>query len=163
MRWSRTVATAVTLALLPLLAPAAWLHGGAFPDLALLLVVFVAFAAGPEPATRVGIVIGLAATPWTIEPLGQAAFLLGATGFVIGSLRRTLELDRASVRVATVAVTALVLRSAGTLLAGGSLLADARPILLAVAATAISAPPVMAALAGLRLVRGPARWRPAGV
>jgi len=143
-------------ALAPLIAPSAWLHGGGFPDIAVLVVMYVALEAGPAPAAWCGAALGFLMCPWTAEPLGQSAFLLGLAGFVTGTVRLSFNRDLAVVQLALVAVSAFAVRMAGAGLAPGTggVLAAVPSALLSGAATAIVAPPVFGLLEWARLLKG---------
>lgn len=155
MRSGRTLLVLAAAALVPLLAPAAWLRAGAFPDVALLVVVYVALEAGPAPAAWCGAGLGLLGCPWTAEPLCLQAFLLGTAGFLAGAIRQALFRDEALVQLALVASLTLAVRLVSALLAGGpgDALATVPAALLAALATALAAPPVFGLLGALRLFR----------
>ena len=164
MKRVRTLVVLAAAALLPLLAPAAWLRDGAFPDAAVLAVVYVALHAGPAPAAWCGVGIGLLASPWTAAPLGEASFLLGSAGFVTGAIRQAFYRDRASVQIALVAASTVGVRlSAEAFAAGaGGALHAVPAALLSAGATALAAPPVFGLLDAVRIFRR-GRRRAAGV
>jgi rod shape-determining protein MreD len=110
VKWTRAAALALVCALVPLLAPAAWLQHGAFPDVAAIAVVYCAIAVGSDQAALLGVAIGLAGAPFTPEPFGQQAFLLGALGWVAGRTRGAFHRDRVLVQVAFVAAGVIALR-----------------------------------------------------
>lgn len=155
MNRGRLFLALLAVALLPLLAPAAWLREGAFPDGGVLVVVYVALHAGPAPAAWCGVLAGLLACPWTAAPLGETSFLLGSAGFVSGAIRQGLYRDRASVQIGLVAASALGVRLAGELFAGGLGAAiEALPAAaLSTGATALAAPPVFGLLDAVRVFR----------
>lgn len=97
----------------PLLAPAAWVDHGAFPDVAVMVVVYAALTLGSERAAVFGVAIGLAASLFSPEPLGQQAFLLGATGLGLGRLRGTFFREHVLVQIAFVALAVLCVRLGG--------------------------------------------------
>ena len=159
MNNGRTFLVLLLAALLPLLAPAAWLRAGAFPDAGVLVIVYVALHAGPAPAAWCGVAIGLLGCPWTAAPLGEQAFVLGSAGFVAGAIRQALYRDRASTQILLVAAAVVGARLAGAAIAGGA--AGAADSILAAlgtaAATALIAPPAFGLLDGAHLFRH--RWR----
>lgn len=159
-RW-RVLLVLLLAALLPLLAPAAWLRGGAFPHAGVLVVVYVALHGGPAPAAWCGALLGLLAAPWTAAPLGETSFLLGSVGFATGAIRQALYRDRASVQIGLVAAAVLVVRVASAGLAGGVTGAvHALPgAVLSAGASALVAPPVFGLLGAARLFRR--GWRSA--
>jgi rod shape-determining protein MreD len=146
-------------ALLPLLAPAAWLRDGAFPHAGVLVVVYVALQAGPAPAAWCGVILGFLGCPWTAAPLGETSFLLGSAGFVTGAIRQAIYRDRAGVQIALVAAAVVFVRLTSEAFAGGSpaVLAAVPAALLSAVATALAAPPVFGLLGAVRVFRR--RWR----
>lgn len=94
----------------PLCAPADWVHHGAFPDIAMIVVVFAALRTDADHAALLGVAIGAVAGVFTVEPFGQQALLLGTTGYVAGRLRRTVFRDRPSVQVIFVALAVFAVR-----------------------------------------------------
>lgn len=175
MRRGRTLLVLLAAALVPLLAPGAWLCEGAFPDVGMLVVVYVALHGGPAPAAWCGVALGLLASPWTVAPLGEQSFVLGLAGFTAGAIREALYRDRAAVQIGLVVALVLVVRLANAALVsaaagsvawdgasgGGGVLAgalegtgDALPAaLLSALATAVAAPPVFGVLDAVRLFR----------
>jgi rod shape-determining protein MreD len=161
MRGPRTLAVLLIVALLPLIAPGAWLHAGGFPNVALLVVMYLAFEAGPAPATWCGVLIGFLACPWTLEPLGQSSFLLGSLGFVTGSVRQSFNRELASVQLALVAAGAFALHVVGEGLVGGvgSAVRAVPTALITAGVTAVVAPPVFGLLDRVRLLKQQRRRR----
>ncbi len=157
-RW-RVAWAVLVAALVPLLVPSDLVRFGLVPDLAVLVTAYVALEAGPSPAAFVGVALGLAACPWTSEPLGQQAFVLGATGLATGIVRQAVFRDRASVQLALVAGAAFVARLAALAAAEGAhgLSAAVAPAAVSAGCTALAAPPAFALFRAARLLR-PA-WR----
>ncbi len=160
MRAGRTFVLLAIVALLPLIAPAAWLHSGGFPHIAVLVVTYIALEFGPARAAWCGAAIGFLACPWTVTPLGQQAFVLGLLGFTIGSLRQSFNRELASVQLAFVAVGALVIHVTAGGLAGGvdGALHAVPSAFVTAATTSIAAPPVFGLLGWVRLVKGRRRF-----
>ncbi len=156
MKWRRALLVLALVAWLPLIVPTAWRLYGAYPDLALLAVLFVALRRGREDAAFTGVVLGLLGSPFTASALGLDAFLLGGIGFVVGHLRRELHGDHWHVQAVLIVVSSLAVRliplATGT--AEGALLNAAVPALLAAVGTLLAAPPVFVLLSALRLLRG---------
>jgi len=155
VRRGRALLVLIVAALLPLIAPAAWLHHGGFPDVAVLVVVYVALESGAAPAAWCGAAMGFLACPWTDEPLGQHAFLLGCAGFAIGVVRQSFNRDLVSVQLALVAIAAMAVHVTSAGLAAG-VVGALRAVpggLLTAATTAIVSPPVFGLLDAARLFR----------
>ena len=156
MRWQRAFPLLLLVAWLPLFAPEAWRLDGAYPDLAVLVVLHVALRRGREDAAFAGITIGLLRSPFTAAALGLDAFLLGGAGFVVGHLRRQLHADRWHVQAVLIAATCLAVRLVPLLIgrSGGAFWSAVPPALLSAIATVLAALPVLAVLRALRLLRG---------
>jgi cell shape-determining protein MreD len=161
MRRAPLLLLVVLCALTPLLAPVPWARSGLLPDVAVVAVVYAAFAAGPSPAALLGVAVGAAACPWTAEPLGQGPLLLGLLGWAVGHAGRSLERDRLPVRAAAVLAGVLLVRGAEAAAAlagsgGGLGAADAgallAPVLMCAAATTVLAPAGFALLRRSRLL-----------
>jgi rod shape-determining protein MreD len=86
---------------------------GAFPDVAVIVVVYAALSIGSERAALLGVALGLVMSLFSPEPLGQQAFLLGATGYALGRLRGTFFRDRVLVQIGFVELAVLIVRFAG--------------------------------------------------
>ena len=143
------------------------LLGNIVGTMAVIAVVYVAFAGGSSPAALLGVALGLAGSPWTAEPLGQQAFLLGTLGWIAGRASRSLYRDRILTRMAVVGASVLVLRIA-TFTVTEISLSRARGVggihgfdtsavlqasLLAALGSAVAAPMVFALLRSTRLLR----------
>lgn len=167
MKWGRAVAVVVVCVLLPLLAPAGWVHHGPFPDAAVIAVVYLAFTGGARPAALLGVAIGIAWAPWTADPLGQQAFLLGTLGWCVGRASRSFFRGRAvtqalvvgvcvlALRLVTAGVTEFALARAAGLggIHGFHGLVVLRGALLAALASAVAAPPLFALLRSSHVLR----------
>jgi len=115
--WSKALLLVALCATLPLFAPPAWAQHGAFPHVAAITVIYTAIVVGADAAVLIGVAIGLAGAPFTAEPLGQQAFLLGAAGWIAGKSRATFHRDRLSTQMVFVAVAVMGLRLADALAA----------------------------------------------
>lgn len=168
----------------PLLLPGGWARQGFVPDLCVLLVTYVALRGHRDRAACLGVALGLLAAPFSVEPPGVQAFLLGALGWTFGQADRALYRDRLVVQVGLAALGVPLVRLGGlaltgTLLPNDPVLADFGvvdgaptavlgwvPVLVASvvvgAATGFAAPAVFRLLRVSRVLE-PASARPAGV
>lgn len=112
--WTACVAGCAAV---PLFVPQAWVHHGAFPDLAVLCVLYLAVSGTPQRAAVLGVAIGLLRSAWTAEPLGLDAALYGTLGWSGAHFGRAVFQERASVQMAASAAGVLALRSAGAMMA----------------------------------------------
>ena len=142
MRWRRALPVLALLAWLPLVVPVGWRVHGAYPDLSLLLVLFVALRRGREDAALAGVALGLVRSPFTAGALGLDAFVMGGTGFVVGHLRKQLHGERWHVQAVLVVASALTVRLFPLLLgtADGAVGRALVPACLSAIATLLAAP-----------------------
>lgn len=159
MRWAGVALVVAAAAAVPTLLPPSTFRAAWVPDLAALALVHAAFRGTPDRAALLGVVLGLAGSPWRPEPVPWQAFVLGATGYLIAHGASGIVRDRMAVRAAGSAIAVLVLRG-GTLLAAA--VADTEPLsseaaLRATVAAAIAA--AAAALATAPFAAAARRWR----
>lgn len=167
------LACVVGCAALPLLVPQAWVHHGAFPDAAVLCVLYLAVSGTPQRAAVLGVAIGLLRSAWTPEPLGLDAALYGTLGWSGAHLGRAVFQERASVQMAASAAGVLAVRAAGSAMAALTALSPASAegthgmsawtwisaAAWSALATALAAPVVFAVLSWSRLLDGLERRR----
>jgi rod shape-determining protein MreD len=161
--WLGVAFVVFACAVAPLFAPQVWAQHGAFPDVAALVVLWLAISGTPERAAVVGMAIGLLRCAWTPEPLGLDAALYGVLGWSGAHFGRAVFQDRILVKMAAAGVGVVALR---TLSAGfGALTAPDTPgrhgmaaaawisaTLAAAVATSLAAPVVFGALGASRVL-----------
>ena len=168
--WLTAAFVVFACAVAPLFAPQAWSQHGAFPDVALLAVLYLAISGTPERAAVLGAAIGFLRSAWTPEPLGLDAALYGALGWSGAHFGRAVFEDRILVKMAAAGLGVLVLRALSAGMAalsapsvegrhGMSPGTWAGASLWAAAATALAAPLVFAVLRGSRALAGFERRR----
>ncbi len=177
-KWFAAACVALVAAAAPLFAPQWWAQHGAFPDLAALAVLHLAFFGTPERAAVLGVAIGLARSLWTSAPFGLEPALYGALGWSGAHFGRATFHDRALFRMAVAGVGVIALRVVFTTVAAATTAAPAffapanaasvrgmsaatwwSATVLAALATAAAAPVVSAALSGSRVLAGFERRR----
>lgn len=141
-----SVAVVLVAALLPVLAPARAADSAWFPDLAALTLTYAAFRGTADRAALLGVAIGVAVSPWRPEPLPWTAFVLGATGYVLGHVAAVVDRERWVPRAGAAAAAVLSIR-AGSLVAAA--VADTSPLGADGAARAGASVAVSAAVAAL--------------
>lgn len=96
---------------LALVLQATWLPdlqiGGVFPDLVLLVVVFIALLRGHVEATFLGFAAGLCQDVYTPHDLGLNALTKAVTGFAVGISRGGFVADSVQVQLAVVVCAVL--------------------------------------------------------
>ncbi len=160
----RYLLLAVVVITAPLALPAHWVSDGLVPDLALLAVLYVAMRGTSDRAAVLGVVLGLAVTPWTAAPFAQTAFLLGGTGWLVGRVSGALDRERLSVQCALAFGGVLLARGAAVLAmtvdaAGGADLPSPQvsaallAVVLTAGSTALAAPFALALIERTRVFR----------
>jgi rod shape-determining protein MreD len=110
-RWLAVASVAGLCAAAPLFAPQAWAQHGAFPDVAALAVLYLAITATPERAAVMGMVIGLARSLWSSDPVGLDAALYGGLGWSGAQFGRAVFDDRLLVKMCAAAAGVVALRA----------------------------------------------------
>jgi rod shape-determining protein MreD len=167
-RWLAAAAVVVACAVAPLFAPESWAQRGAFPDLAALVVLYLAIQGTPERAAFLGMAIGLLRCVFTPDPTGLDAALYGALGWSGAHFGRAVFQDRATIQMAASAAGVLLVRGAAAVVM--ALTAASAPgaagthgmraltwisaSLFAALATGLAAPVVFSALSGTRVLAG---------
>jgi rod shape-determining protein MreD len=71
---------------------------GARPDLAMLVLIFIAGSAGPAESILYGFFIGFIQDVYTPEFLGFNSFTMSVMGFALGKVKETLTVENYSVK-----------------------------------------------------------------
>jgi rod shape-determining protein MreD len=172
-KWIAVSIVTIACALAPLFAPQWWTQHGAFPDVAAIVVLYLAISGTPERAAVLGVAIGLVRCAWTSAPFGLDAALYGALGWSGAHFGRAMFQDRALFKMATAGVGVVAIRALSAGLSSLAPPASATPPVgsgmafstwaaataLAASATALAAPIAFAALSGSRVFAGFERRR----
>ena len=161
--WLGVAFVVLACAVAPLFAPQVWAQHGAFPDVAALVVLWLAISGTPERAALVGMAIGLTRCAWTPEPLGLDAALYGALGWSGAHFGRAVFEDRILVKMAAAGAGVIALRTLSVGFAaltapaisgrhGMAASAWVSATVAAAAATSLAAPVVFAALGSSRVL-----------
>ncbi len=176
-KWLAAAFVASACAVAPLFAPQWWTQHGPFPDVAAIVVLYLAVSGTPERAAILGVAIGLIRCTCTTSPLGLEAAMYGALGWSGAHFGRAMFQDRALFKMAAAGVGVVAMRAlaaATSSMASASVQAASVPVpstvrgasfagwaaatALAAAATALAAPIAFAALSGSRVFAG-FEWR----
>lgn len=117
---TRTVAFSSFFAGLLLLVQTTWLRNGIFggivPDLAVLLIVWVAYSNRGSEGVLTAFVAGLLCDLLSAAPLGYFAFVYVVTAYLLSSLKRSVSMDRLVVPALMGAASIIVKALASALL-----------------------------------------------
>ena len=81
---------------------------GGRPDLAVLLLIYIAGGVSTAEATLYGFLLGFVQDVYTPEYLGANAFTMSFLGFMLGMLRETLAVEHSGVKTLTAFTACLV-------------------------------------------------------
>jgi rod shape-determining protein MreD len=172
-KWISAAFAAFACAVAPLFAPQWWSQHGALPDVAAIVVLYLAVSGTPERAAVLGIAIGFLRSPWTPSPFGLDAAVYGALGWSGAHFGRAMFQDRALFKMAAAGAGVVAVRALSVALSSLTPAASAAPPVgrgmtfvawaaataLAAAATALAAPVGFAALSASRVFAGFERRR----